>query len=86
MLVFELWSYVHRLNGTVRISVYGRADEHYAAIALMKRSPTIDPYPVTHGYLHASLKRPLVQVPGATCRLAHGAKAANGGDDPYIQR
>ena len=30
---------VKRLGGTVRISVCGRAVEHYAAMALMKRSP-----------------------------------------------
>ena len=29
------------LKGTVRISVCGRAVEHYAAMALMKRSPKI---------------------------------------------
>ena len=28
-------------QGTVRNSVYGRAVEHYAAMALMKRSPNI---------------------------------------------
>ena len=30
-----------RIAGTVRISVCGRAVEHYAAMALMKRSPKI---------------------------------------------
>ncbi|MBM2716088.1 helix-turn-helix domain-containing protein, partial [Mesorhizobium caraganae] len=32
---------VGHARGTVRISVYGRAVEHYAAMALMKRSPKI---------------------------------------------
>ena len=33
------WAVGDRLHGTVRISVCGRAVEHYAAMALMKRSP-----------------------------------------------